>query len=255
VSVLENGFIVEEDVILEPGDVLYMPPRCPHWGTAMKDDGCMTFSVGFRAPKVSELLVGFVEHVSDRKEIQNVFLQDDSNQLMNQLGNPAIISKDAIENARQLLLNAVSNEREFVHWFCEAVTEAKRFRNGDEYVDYEMEENEARETAQELINSEVPSGIHVSFAAAIVTSYLKEDEFDCIQLFINGTRYEMSMESEVILKYLCVQRSQFNMDFILQHTQSDVKLQNEFMQLFTSLLRDGMLYIVDSIQSDSDSDS
>uniref|UniRef100_A0A7S0ZG83 Uncharacterized protein n=1 Tax=Timspurckia oligopyrenoides TaxID=708627 RepID=A0A7S0ZG83_9RHOD len=118
-----------------------------------------------------------------------------------------------------------------------------------------MEENEARETAQELINSEVPSGIHVSFAEAIVTSYLKEDEFDCIQLFINGTRYEMSMESEVILKYLCVQRSQFNMDFILQHTQSDVKLQNEFMQLFTSLLRDGMLYIVDSIQSDSDSDS
>ncbi len=41
--------------VLEPGDVLYLPPEIPHHGIAMSDD-CMTCSIGLRAPSQAEML-------------------------------------------------------------------------------------------------------------------------------------------------------------------------------------------------------
>jgi len=38
-----------EEWVLEPGDMLYVPPRVAHNGVAVGTD-CMTYSVGFRAP-------------------------------------------------------------------------------------------------------------------------------------------------------------------------------------------------------------
>lgn len=35
------------------GDVLYLPPGIPHWGTAQR--ACMTYSIGMRAPQFAEL--------------------------------------------------------------------------------------------------------------------------------------------------------------------------------------------------------
>ena len=46
-------FEPEHDWLLEPGDLLYLPPRWAHDGVA--EGECMTASVGFRAPGPSEL--------------------------------------------------------------------------------------------------------------------------------------------------------------------------------------------------------
>ena len=43
-----------QEWLLEPGDILYLPPHYGHHGVAMED--CMTFSIGFRAPNQSETL-------------------------------------------------------------------------------------------------------------------------------------------------------------------------------------------------------
>jgi len=43
--------------VLEPGDILYLPPRFPHHGIA-RGDKCMTISVGFRAPTIHEIMNG-----------------------------------------------------------------------------------------------------------------------------------------------------------------------------------------------------
>jgi 50S ribosomal protein L16 3-hydroxylase len=40
--------------VLEPGDLLYLPPQVAHEGTAVGSD-CMTCSVGFRAPRLGEI--------------------------------------------------------------------------------------------------------------------------------------------------------------------------------------------------------
>lgn len=46
---------VVEEHVLEPGDVLYLPPGVGHWGIA-EDSDCITWSVGFRAPRPTDLL-------------------------------------------------------------------------------------------------------------------------------------------------------------------------------------------------------
>lgn len=52
VKILAN-FEPEEEYVLEPGDMLYLPPRWAHDGIAQGE--CMTCSVGFRVPETTEL--------------------------------------------------------------------------------------------------------------------------------------------------------------------------------------------------------
>jgi 50S ribosomal protein L16 3-hydroxylase len=52
-KILQN-FKPTQEFILEPGDMLYLPPRYAHDGVAL-DAGCQTYSIGFRAPKAGEL--------------------------------------------------------------------------------------------------------------------------------------------------------------------------------------------------------
>ena len=56
-----------EDVVclLEPGDALYLPPRYAHSGVSTHAE-CMTYSVGFRAPSVPELLESFGASIGRR---------------------------------------------------------------------------------------------------------------------------------------------------------------------------------------------
>ncbi len=58
-SILRD-FHAAEEYVLEPGDMLYLPPRLAHWGTALDDD-CITYSIGFRAPSHSEILEGLLQ--------------------------------------------------------------------------------------------------------------------------------------------------------------------------------------------------
>ncbi|MBU3550442.1 cupin domain-containing protein [Polynucleobacter sp. MWH-Berg-3C6] len=48
-------FKAEHEWVLEPGDMLYLPPHIAHDGVAL-DAGCQTWSVGFRSPSFKELL-------------------------------------------------------------------------------------------------------------------------------------------------------------------------------------------------------
>ena len=56
---LLREFNPTHDWVLQPGDMLYLPPGVPHHGVAV--DACLTFSVGMRAPSASELLGDFVD--------------------------------------------------------------------------------------------------------------------------------------------------------------------------------------------------
>ena len=56
-----RDFHPDTEYTVAPGDILYLPPRIPHWGIAL--DECMTCSVGFRAPVFGEMLMGVVEEM------------------------------------------------------------------------------------------------------------------------------------------------------------------------------------------------
>ena len=64
-KVLQN-FEPEEEWLLEPGDMLYLPPHIAHDGVA--EGECMTCSIGFRAPSAGELTAQFLYHLAERGE-------------------------------------------------------------------------------------------------------------------------------------------------------------------------------------------
>jgi 50S ribosomal protein L16 3-hydroxylase len=69
-KILQN-FKPSQEYILEPGDMLYLPPRYAHDGVAL-DAGCQTYSIGFRAPRAGELarelLHRLAEEIADGME-------------------------------------------------------------------------------------------------------------------------------------------------------------------------------------------
>jgi 50S ribosomal protein L16 3-hydroxylase len=64
-------FSPRSDEILEPGDMLYLPPHVAHDGVAI--DRCMTFSIGFRAPQAGEIVRGFLEYLTDTIDLPGRF--------------------------------------------------------------------------------------------------------------------------------------------------------------------------------------
>lgn len=61
-----SDFTPEEEWVLEPGDMLYLPPQYAHDGIA--EGECMTCSIGFRAPAYRELAGHFLAWLSETVE-------------------------------------------------------------------------------------------------------------------------------------------------------------------------------------------
>jgi 50S ribosomal protein L16 3-hydroxylase len=59
-----SHFKPEEEHVLNPGDMLYLPPRWAHDGIAVGGD-CMTISVGFRVPQRGGLVGELVQRMAD----------------------------------------------------------------------------------------------------------------------------------------------------------------------------------------------
>ncbi|MEJ2061079.1 MAG: cupin domain-containing protein [Gammaproteobacteria bacterium] len=62
-SILRH-FNAEQEWVLGPGDMLYLPPGVAHHGVS-EDDDCLTASIGFRAPSQQELISGWLETLMD----------------------------------------------------------------------------------------------------------------------------------------------------------------------------------------------
>lgn len=72
-----SHFEPEEEHLLGPGDMLYLPPRWAHDGVAVGAD-CMTISVGFRAPQRGGLAGELVQRMAD--EFEDATLYSDPRQ-------------------------------------------------------------------------------------------------------------------------------------------------------------------------------
>jgi 50S ribosomal protein L16 3-hydroxylase len=65
--ILKN-FETAQEWLVEAGDMLYLPPHLAHWGIAVSEgkEDCMTYSIGFRAPKNQELATEFLGFMQDQ---------------------------------------------------------------------------------------------------------------------------------------------------------------------------------------------
>jgi len=63
---LLRNFSPQAEWVLEPGDMLYLPPHVAHFGVA--EGPCVTYSLGCRAPSVSQLVEHFAQRASSQSD-------------------------------------------------------------------------------------------------------------------------------------------------------------------------------------------
>ena len=117
-KILQNFDPVDEWV-LEPGDMLYLPPKVAHHGVAIGE--CTTFSVGFRAPAVSEMLDDLATELLSGIALPN-HLTDPP--LTPSMANQNI-SAAHLASVRKLLKDTLDNEKILGEWFAQYMTMPK----------------------------------------------------------------------------------------------------------------------------------
>jgi 50S ribosomal protein L16 3-hydroxylase len=100
-NVLRN-FTAEQEWVLEPGDMLYLPPNIAHHGVALEPG--MTWSIGCRAPSAADLLQGLGEWLAFADDGGGHF-SDPGLTLNTRAGE---INRDALGSLRQFMLNSVA---------------------------------------------------------------------------------------------------------------------------------------------------
>lgn len=116
--ILKN-FSPTEDWILEPGDMLYLPPDWAHEGVALGE--CMTWSIGFRAPPAQELADQFLTFLQDSLCLNGIYRDLD---LIPQ-SHPAEISAQMIDRVSTMLAKIRWNRKDVQTFLGKALTEPK----------------------------------------------------------------------------------------------------------------------------------
>ena len=96
--ILKN-FQVEQEWVLQAGDMLYLPPHCAHNGIA--EDDCMTYSIGFRTPAYQELAEQFLVYLQDRIEVDGMYADPD----IKTQKHPSEISSSMLNQVGQVIKN------------------------------------------------------------------------------------------------------------------------------------------------------
>ena len=178
-----TNFISKEDWVLEPGDLLYLPPGVAHHGVALDD--CLTFSIGFRAPTQKELLIAFSEQIDELKD--DVFYSDPDLTLQESSGE---IKAEHLQSIRKLMIESLSSDDEFNSWFGRYITEKK---NDLVFENENLTESEFAKVFEDegaLIRN-----------GNIRMSYIENNE--SLSLFIAGEEFCLSKSYMLLVSYIC----------------------------------------------------
>ncbi len=114
-----KDFRVEEEWVLEPGDMLYLPPHCAHNGIA--EDECMTYSIGFRTPAYQELAEQFLVYLQDRIRVDGMYADPD----LKAPRHPSEIGADMLEQVSGALHRIKWSERDIAGFLGSYLSEPK----------------------------------------------------------------------------------------------------------------------------------
>nr|WP_300310804.1 cupin domain-containing protein [Halomonas sp.] len=110
----------EHDWVLEPGDMLYLPPGWAHHGVSQSDD-CMTISVGFRAPSADEAITSFADYLGERQPASHRY----GDPGMAPPRDPGELDDEAVQRMRSLILDTLDDPAQLAQWFGRVMTQPK----------------------------------------------------------------------------------------------------------------------------------
>jgi 50S ribosomal protein L16 3-hydroxylase len=118
-------FEPDEEWVLEPGDMLYLPPHIAHDGVAVGE--CMTCSIGFRAPSANELLGQFLYYLAERSDIarskagERLYRDPDQEAV----AHPAALPARLVDELGAILARVRWTERDLVSFLGSYLSEPK----------------------------------------------------------------------------------------------------------------------------------
>jgi len=193
--ILKN-FDTAQEWLLEAGDMLYLPPHLAHWGIAVSDGviDCMTYSIGFRAPKNQELATEFLGFLQDKLNQDQMVLegiyQDSDLRLQS---HPAEISNS--------MVSKVSANLNKIQWTASMVTEFLGTYLSDPKADVVFDAN--KKTSMLTFSEKLAK---IGVALDFKTQMLFSCENELCQFFINGEITEFSGDVASVLKMLADNR-------------------------------------------------
>lgn len=112
-------FAQEDEWVLEPGDLLYLPPQIAHYGIA--EDDCMTISIGLRAPSAAQVLTHFTDYLTQFLSEEQRYTDPD----LALAESPSHIGSDALHRLQTLLQQHLADEQRLLDWFGQFVTDPR----------------------------------------------------------------------------------------------------------------------------------
>ncbi|HEY4072850.1 MAG TPA: cupin domain-containing protein [Herbaspirillum sp.] len=183
-KILEN-FVPSETYVLDPGDMLYLPPHYAHDGIAK--GACMTYSIGFRAPTYQELGEAFLDFMVETIDLPNRYADPD----LIPSENPAEISKVMLRRISDELNKVRFTEEDIGIFLGEYLSEPKASVFFDPPPKEFSPENFAKASARQGI------------ALSRKTQMLYRGR----TIFINGESFDASGEDKTLLTALANARS------------------------------------------------
>ncbi len=174
--------------ILEPGDILYVPPRFAHNGVALGDD-CMTYSMGFRAPSRSELIAHFCDDLLAGLDDDDRFGDPD----MLVQSNPGEISADALGELHAMITARLGDREAFARWFGQYSSTPKYPE-----VDWRPEAPIAAAEMREILAGEVV----LCRNPASRFSFVRQGA-GTVLLFVDGGCFDCDGETADLAEVLC----------------------------------------------------
>ncbi len=172
--------------VLEPGDILYLPPRFPHHGVA-QGDRCMTISVGCRAPSVNEVINGVVTNALIQSDESSRYTDPD---LKPQA--PGEISADAVAKLKKTIEQALLSDDFLSEWLGRHVT--------DPYSDVDLK-GHAESIAPGKVAATLKSAIALVRTEGSRLAYVKGKK-DEIAFYVNGDRENLSGKAALLAQEL-----------------------------------------------------
>ncbi len=183
-------FEATDEWVLEPGDILYVPPGIAHNGVAVGSD-CMTYSVGFRAPSRADLLGHFVDDMLEQIPDDDLYRDPD---LAGQ-ANPGEIMPDALARLHRMTLDSLADPRAFARWFG-------MFNSTPKYaeMDWQPETPVAADEVRQFIAGQAPLSRNPASRLAFVG-----DGANAVMFFADGACFDCGAETADLARQLCAQ--------------------------------------------------
>jgi 50S ribosomal protein L16 3-hydroxylase len=174
-----KSFEAEHDWVLDPGDMLYLPPGWAHEGSAVGAD-CMTASIGFRSPAAAELAQALLARLSDESAAASPRYRDARQAAV---VSPAEVPSALRAFARAALVRAVQRpdavERVLGEWLTEPKPQVWFERSGA---------------------ASVPPG------AGLVLDRRTRMAYDARHIFINGESYRAAGRDARLMRRMADER-------------------------------------------------